>query len=94
MGGDDEALPFADASFDRVISTFGVMFAPDHEKAAAEMIRVCRPGGRIGLASWTPAGFIGRMAYRTGIAGVGTGSSLSIRGDRRGGCEVFGGVMR
>src|SRR6187402_1807544 len=58
---DAEALPFADASFDRVISTFGVMFAPDHQQAAAEMIRVCRPGGRIGLASWTPAGFIGKL---------------------------------
>lgn len=58
---DAEALPFADASFDRVISTFGVMFAPDHERAAAEMIRVCRPGGRIGLASWTPAGFVGKL---------------------------------
>ncbi|HUR19660.1 MAG TPA: class I SAM-dependent methyltransferase [Vicinamibacterales bacterium] len=58
---DAEALPFADASFDRVISTFGVMFAPDHDKAAAEMLRVCRPGGRIGLASWTPAGFVGKL---------------------------------
>ena len=58
---DAEALPFADASFDRVVSTFGVMFAPDHEQAAAEMMRVCRPGGRIGLASWTPAGFVGKL---------------------------------
>jgi SAM-dependent methyltransferase len=61
QAADAEALPFADANFDRVISTFGVMFAPDHDKAAAEMIRVCRAGGRIGLASWTPAGFIGKL---------------------------------
>lgn len=58
---DVEALPFADASFDAVLSTFGVMFAPDHAKSAAEMARVCRPGGRIGLANWTPAGFIGQL---------------------------------
>ncbi len=58
---DAEALPFADASFDAVLSTFGVMFTPDHGKAAAEMARVCRPGGRIGLANWTPEGFIGQL---------------------------------
>ena len=58
---DAEALPFADASFDAVLSTFGVMFTPDQDKAAAEMLRVCRPGGRIGLANWTPDGFIGQM---------------------------------
>ncbi|MED5622365.1 class I SAM-dependent methyltransferase [Ideonella sp. BN130291] len=58
---DVEALPFEDASFDVVLSTFGVMFAPDHAKAAANMARVCRPGGRIGLANWTPEGFIGRL---------------------------------
>jgi len=58
---DVEALPYPDASFDVVLSTFGVMFAPDHERAAAEMTRVCRPGGRIGLASWTPAGFVGQL---------------------------------
>ena len=58
---DVEALPFADASFDAVVSTFGVMFAPDHARSAAEMARVCRPGGRIGLANWTPEGFIGQM---------------------------------
>lgn len=58
---DVEALPFADASFDAVLSTFGVMFAPDHARAAAEMARVCRPGGRIGLANWTPEGFIGQL---------------------------------
>lgn len=58
---DVEALPFADASFNVVLSTFGVMFTPDHESAAAEMLRVLRPGGRIALANWTPAGFIGRL---------------------------------
>lgn len=58
---DAEALPFADASFDVVVSTFGVMFTADHDRAAAEMLRVCRPGGRIGLASWTPEGFIGQL---------------------------------
>lgn len=58
---DAESLPFADASFDVVLSTFGVMFTPDQGKAAAEMLRVCRPGGRIGLANWTPDGFIGQV---------------------------------
>jgi ubiquinone/menaquinone biosynthesis C-methylase UbiE len=58
---DVEALPYADASFDAVLSTFGVMFAPDHARSAAEMARVCRAGGRIGLANWTPEGFIGQL---------------------------------
>jgi len=58
---DAEALPFADATFDVVLSTFGVMFTPDHVGAAAELTRVCRPEGRIGLANWTPEGFIGQM---------------------------------
>ena len=58
---DAEALPFDDASFDVVMSTFGVMFTPDQAKAASELARVCRPGGRIALANWTPAGFIGQM---------------------------------
>ena len=58
---DAEALPFDDASFDAVLSTFGVMFSPDQTQAAAELARVCRPGGRIGLANWTPEGFIGQM---------------------------------
>src|SRR4051795_11763759 len=59
--GDAEALPFADGSFDAVLSVFGSMFAPDHRRTAAEMLRVTRPGGRIALASWTPDGFIGQM---------------------------------
>jgi ubiquinone/menaquinone biosynthesis C-methylase UbiE len=58
---DAEALPYADASFDVLLSTFGVMFAPDHVQAAKEMMRVCRPGGRIGLVSWTPSGFLGKL---------------------------------
>jgi len=58
---DAEALPFPDGSFDVVVSTFGVMFTPDQDRAAAEMIRVCRRGGRIGLANWTPEGFIGQV---------------------------------
>jgi ubiquinone/menaquinone biosynthesis C-methylase UbiE len=58
---DAEALPYPDAGFDVVLSTFGVMFAPEHRQAAGEMMRVCRPGGRIGLASWTPQGFLGQL---------------------------------
>ena len=58
---DAEALPFAKASFDAVASTFGVMFSPDQEQAAAELLRVCRPGGRIGMANWTPESFIGEV---------------------------------
>lgn len=61
QAADAEALPFADASFDAVVSTFGVMFTPDQTKAASELIRVCRPQGRIGLANWTPDGFIGQV---------------------------------
>jgi SAM-dependent methyltransferase len=58
---DAEALPDDDAAFDTVMSCVGVMFAPDHQAAADELVRVCRPGGTIGLASWTPGGFIGQM---------------------------------
>src|SRR5882672_2042822 len=72
---DAEDLPYPDASFNVVLSTFGVMFAPDHRQAAAEMMRVCRPGGRIGLASWTPTGFLGQLfrvvaAYVPPVPGV------------------------
>jgi ubiquinone/menaquinone biosynthesis C-methylase UbiE len=59
--GDAEQLPFPDQSFDVVLSTFGCMFAPDQERAAAELLRVCRPGGRIGLANWTPDGLWGQL---------------------------------
>jgi ubiquinone/menaquinone biosynthesis C-methylase UbiE len=58
---DAEALPFDDASFDVVLSTFGVMFTPNQQQAANEMMRVCRPGGKIGLANWTPESFIGQL---------------------------------
>ena len=59
--GDAEDLAFPDASFDAVLSALGVMFAPDQERAAAELVRVCRPGGTIGLVNWTPEGFIGQL---------------------------------
>jgi ubiquinone/menaquinone biosynthesis C-methylase UbiE len=58
---DAEDLPFADGAFDAVLSTFGAMFSPDHGRTASEMLRVCRSGGRIGLANWTPDGFVGQM---------------------------------
>ena len=61
---DAEALPYPDASFDVVLSCVGVMFAPHHQQAADELARVCRPGGRIALLSWTPEGFVGEM-FRT-----------------------------
>jgi SAM-dependent methyltransferase len=63
---DAEHLPFEDASFDVVISAIGVMFAPHHEQAANELVRVCRPGGRIGLLSWTPEGMIGALLRTIG----------------------------
>ena len=58
---DVEDLPFADGSFDAVVSTFGCMFTPEPARAAAEMLRVCRPGGKIAMANWTPDGFIGQL---------------------------------
>jgi ubiquinone/menaquinone biosynthesis C-methylase UbiE len=69
LEGDAEALPFPDRSFDAVTSVFGSMFAPDHEKAASELVRVTKPGGTIALASWTPTGFIGDL-FRTVAAHV------------------------
>jgi SAM-dependent methyltransferase len=62
--GDAETLPYADGAFDVVLSCVGVTFAPHHQRAADELVRVCRPGGRIGLISWTPGGFVGEM-FRT-----------------------------
>ena len=64
--GDAEHLAFPDASSDAVLSCLGVMFAPDQERAAAELVRVCRPGGTIGLVNWTPAGFIGQLLRTVG----------------------------
>jgi ubiquinone/menaquinone biosynthesis C-methylase UbiE len=65
---DAENLPFTDASFDVVLSTFGVMFTANHPRAASELARVCRPGGKIGLANWTPEGFIGNLLKTVGKA--------------------------
>jgi ubiquinone/menaquinone biosynthesis C-methylase UbiE len=62
--GDAENLPFPDASFDVVLSTLGTMFAPNQEKVAGEILRVCRPGGKVGMANWTPDGYVGEM-FRT-----------------------------
>jgi ubiquinone/menaquinone biosynthesis C-methylase UbiE len=88
---DAEALPFQESSFDAVVSTFGVMFTPDQDRAAAEMLRVCRRGGRIGLANWTPEGFIGQVFKTIGKqlpppAGV---KSPALRGTRARIAELF-----
>lgn len=64
VDGDPEALPFADQDFDAVLSSFGAMFAPDQERTAAELIRVCRRGGHVALTNWTPDGFIGELSRR------------------------------
>jgi ubiquinone/menaquinone biosynthesis C-methylase UbiE len=63
---DAEVMPFKDGTFDAVVSTFGVMFTADHDKAAAELLRVCKPGGKIGMANWTPEGFIGQLFKTVG----------------------------
>jgi len=89
---DAEALPFADGSFDIVVSTFGVMFTPNQERAAEELLRVCRSGGRIGLANWTPEGFIGQLfktlgKYLPPPAGV---RSPALWGTRERLVEMFG----
>ena len=82
---DAEALPFDDAAFDVVLSTFGCMFAPNPPRVAAELLRVCRPGGRIGLANWTPEGFIGQLFKAVGghvppPAGVASPAQWGSRG--------------
>lgn len=89
---DAEALPFANDAFDVVVSTFGVMFTPNQEKAAAELIRVCKPGGKIGMANWTPDGFIGQLFKAIGkhmppAAGV---KSPALWGTRTRMTEMFG----
>jgi SAM-dependent methyltransferase len=66
IDGDAQQLPFADASFDRVTSTFGAMFAPDHVRTAAELVRVCRPDGRIAMTTWVNDGFVGELFTLTG----------------------------
>ena len=93
---DAEALPFPEASFDVVMSTFGVMFTPDQPKAASELARVCKPGGRIGLANWTPDGFIGQLfkligKYVPPARGV---RSPSFWGTQAGLDELFGNAAR
>lgn len=89
---DAEALPFRDGCFDVVLSTFGVMFTPDQPRAAAELARVCRSRGRIGLANWTPEGFIGQLfktlgGYLPPAAGT---RSPALWGTRDGLEELFG----
>ncbi|MGF6812104.1 ubiquinone/menaquinone biosynthesis C-methylase UbiE [Paraburkholderia sp. Clong3] len=93
---DAEALPYADASFDIVMSTFGVMFSPDQEKAAAELARVCKSGGWIGLANWTPDSFIGKLFKTIGKyipppAGV---NSPALWGTKTRLDELFDGTSR
>jgi ubiquinone/menaquinone biosynthesis C-methylase UbiE len=91
---DAESLPFPDRSFDAVVSTFGVMFTPNQDKAAAELIRVCKSGGKIGLANWTPEGFIGQLfktiaKHMPPPAGV---KSPALWGTRARITELFGGA--
>ena len=73
---DAQSLPFADASFDRVLSTFGAMFAPDHARAAAELVRVCRPGGLVAMATWANDGFPGGLFKLTGRSSWALGDYL------------------
>ena len=91
--GDAESLPFEDASFDVVLSIFGSMFAPDQEKAAAELVRVCRPGGKIGLANWTPEGMWGQLfklhgAVPAAAAGRPAAAHVGDRGAPRASCSA------
>jgi SAM-dependent methyltransferase len=90
---DAEALPFEAGRFDATVSTFGVMFTPDQARAASEMLRVTRPGGRIGLANWTPASFVGEMFRTLGRhvpppAGVASPLRWGVPADLR---DLFGG---
>jgi ubiquinone/menaquinone biosynthesis C-methylase UbiE len=75
--GDAQAMPFADGSFDRVLSCVGVQFCADHNAAASELVRVCRPGGRIALVAWTREGFIGQVLAAVAKATGGSGSHRS-----------------
>jgi|KBSSwiStaDraftv2_1062776.scaffolds.fasta_scaffold104212_2 SAM-dependent methyltransferase len=89
---DAENLPFANASYDAVMSTFGVMFTPNQERAASELLRVCKPGGKIGLANWTPDSFIGQLfkiigRYIPPVAGI---KSPSLWGTESRLAELFG----
>ena len=89
---DAEALPFADATFDVVVSTFGVMFTPNQDKAAAELMRVCKPRGKIGMANWTPDGFIGQLFKTLGkyLPPPGGAKSPALWGTRARLTEMFG----
>jgi SAM-dependent methyltransferase len=94
--GDAEALPYEDGAFDAVLSTFGVMFTPDQPRAAGELLRVCRRGGRIALASWTPDSFIGKVL---GVVGRYVPPPAGLRppsewGTERRLSELFGGEAR
>ena len=92
MEADAEALGFADATFDVVLSTFGVMFTPNQDKAAAELLRVCRSGGKIGLANWTPDGFIGQVFKTLGkyLPPPAGAKSPALWGTRARIAEMFG----
>jgi ubiquinone/menaquinone biosynthesis C-methylase UbiE len=91
---DAEALPFADGAFDAVVSTFGVMFTPDQEQAAAELMRVCRPGRKIGLANWTPDGLIGQVFKTLGkhLPPPAGAKSPALWGTRERLADLFGGA--
>jgi SAM-dependent methyltransferase len=90
--GDAQAMPLPDASFDRVLSCVGVQFCTDHRAAATELVRVCRPGGRITLIAWTPEGFIGQILAATGKAtgAGGSGPSPLDWGHETGIHDLFG----
>ncbi len=91
--GDAEALPYEDDRFDYVLSAIGTMFTADHHRTAEEMVRVCRPGGRIGMANWTPSGFVGRMLQTVGRYVTPPAGALPPTrwGDPRIIAELFGG---
>ena len=91
---DAEELPFGDASFDVVLSTFGVMFTPNQQQAASELVRVCRPGGKIGLANWTPDSFVGQVFKTIGkyIPPAPGMKSPMLWGDRAHLDTLFGGA--
>jgi SAM-dependent methyltransferase len=93
--GDAEALPYGDDRFDYVLSAIGTMFTADHQKTADEMVRVCRPGGRIGMANWTPSGFVGRMLQTVGRYVTPPAGALPPTrwGDQRVVAELFDGQV-
>jgi ubiquinone/menaquinone biosynthesis C-methylase UbiE len=91
---DAEALPFADCAFDAVVSTFGVMFTPNQDRAAAELLRVCRAGGKIGLANWTPESLIGQVFKELGrhLPPPAGAKSPALWGTRERLTDMFGGT--